>query len=269
MKQIALAARPPRARPPAGPGRPRGGWRTAAAAVIALAAVAGSAVLVTGALTGHGRRAPGPGPATARRPAPRSAPGPTVYPAARGPAAIPARGALRLVTGSHLVNGIYTDYPRSVAGAVSFAAQVVTELGSTLQPDRAATIARITARDGYTAAAPDAAAGALAARRAVGLGPAGPVPPGTAVLTVPVMYQLRDASRDQLTVLLLFERTQITPAGIADRPGVTAVRLGWTSAGWRLLPPAAGPGPASTALVTTPGTAAATAHGWKAMTDAL
>jgi hypothetical protein len=90
-----------------------------------------------------------------------------------------------------------------------------------------------------------------------------------AVATVPVMYQLRDVSPGQLTVLLLFEYTQITQARIADHPGVTAVRLGWTPASWRLLPPAGGPGLASSALVTTPGTAAATAHGWKAMTDAL
>jgi hypothetical protein len=271
MNKTAQAARSPRAWKSAT--TPRRG-RRAAAAITGLAAVAGAAVLATGALAGHGQR--GRGAAAVHRPAARyrtvpSTPAVTATPepAATGPAAIHDRGALQLVTGSHLINGIYTDYPRSLAGAVSLAAEVVTQLGSTLEPDRAATIARLTASPDYQAAAQDAVAGAIAARREVGLSPAGPVPPGTAVLTVPVMYQLRDVSRDQLTVLLLFEHTQITQAGIVDRPGVTAVRLGWTAASWRLLPPAAGPGPASTALVTTPGTAAATAHGWKAMTDAL
>jgi hypothetical protein len=273
MNQSAQTARPPRATTPAGP--TRRGRRTAAAAIIALAAVAGSAALVAGALAGHGQRGQGQGAGAAHRPVPRTGAAPatvapaTPRPAVTGPAAIPDRAALHLVTGSHLVNGIYTDYPRSLAGAVSLAVELVTQLGSTLEPDRAATIARLTASPGYRAAAQDAAAGAIAARHAVGLSPAGPVPPGTAVATVPVMYQLRDVSRGQLTVLLLFEYTQITQAGIADHPGVTAVRLGWTPASWRLLPPAAGPGPASSALVTTPGTAAATAHGWKAMTDAL
>jgi hypothetical protein len=267
MNKSALAARSSRARTTAAPDRR---CRRAAAAIIALAAVAGSAVLATGVLAGHGQRSQGQGAGTAHRPVPRSgvAPAP-VTSAAPGPAAIPDHAALQLVTGSHLVNGIYTDYPRSVAGAVSLAVEVVTQLGSTLEPDRAATIARLTASPGYQGAAQDAAAGTIAARRAVGLAAGLSVPPGTAVTTVPVMYQLRDVSRSQLIVLLLFEYTQITPSGIADHPGVTAVRLGWTAGSWRLLPPAAGPGPASTALVTTPGTPAATALGWKAMTDAL
>ena len=270
MNKSAQAARSPRAWTTAAADR-RG--RRAAAAIIALAAVAAGAVLATGVLAGHGQRGQGQagqGAGTAHRPVSRpSAAPPTVNPATPGPAAIHDRAALQLVTGSHLVNGIYTDYPRSPAGAVSLAVEVVTQLGSTLQPDRAATIARLTASPTYAAAAQDAAAGTITARRAVGLGPGAPVPPGTAVATVPVMYQLRDVSRSQLTVLLLFEYTQIMQAGIADHPGVTAVRLGWTSAGWRLLPPVAGPGPASAALVTTPGTPAATALGWKAMTDAL
>jgi hypothetical protein len=275
MNKSAQAARSPRAWTTAATDR-RG--RRAAVAIIALAAVAGSAVLATGALAGHGQHGQGQagqGAGTAHRPVPGPGTAPatvapaTPGPAVTGPAAIPDRAALQLVTGSHLVNGIYTDYPRSVVGAVSLAVELVTQLGSTLEPDRAATIARLTASPGYQAAAQDAAAGAVAARREVGLSPAGPVPPGTAVATVPVMYQLRDVSRSQLTVLLLFEYTQIMQAGIADHPGVTAVRLGWTPGGWRLLPPAAGPGPASAALVTTPGTPAATTLGWKAMTDAL
>jgi hypothetical protein len=273
MNKTAHAVRTPRARMPAGPAR-RG--RLAAAAIIAVLAVVVAAALATGVLVGHavGRmHRPGPPP----RPGQASGAPVSTAPAAStaapapgpGPGVIPAHGTLQLITGSHLVNGIYTDYPRSLAGAVSLAVEVVTEIGSTLEPDRAATIARLTASSGYQAAAQEAAVGALAARHAVGLRPAAAVPPGTAVLTVPVMYQVRDTSHSQLTVLLLFEYTQVTSVGITDHTGVTAVRLGWTPDSWRLLPPAAGPGPASTALIATPGTAAAAAHGWKAMTDAL
>jgi hypothetical protein len=85
------------------------------------------------------------------------------------------------------------------------------------------------------------------------------------------MYQLRDSSRNQVTVLLLFDYTQTTASGISDHLGVTAVRLGWTPATWRMLPPPANaPSSASlTELIATPGTAAAIAKGWEAMTNAL
>ena len=92
------------------------------------------------------------------------------------------------------VNGIYTRYPRTEAGAVSAAVEFITELGSTLDPDRAATVARLTADSSYRAAAQDAAASAIAARHALGLPPSGPLPPGTGAFLVPVMYQLHAGS---------------------------------------------------------------------------
>jgi hypothetical protein len=61
----------------------------------------------------------------------------------------------------------------------------------------------------------------------------------------------------------------MTAAAIRERLGVTAVRLGWTPDGWRLLAPAGRPGPGPSGLLATPGTAGATARGWKAMTDVL
>ncbi len=47
---------------------------------------------------------------------------------------------------------------------------------------------------------------------------------------------------------------------------MTAARVNWTPAGWRLLPPA---NTGLSALLATPGTADATAKGWEAMTDAM
>ena len=231
--------------------------RGAAAALIAaaLVAAAGAALAVQApASGGHPAGHPGHPAEPAAAPA---------GPAVSGPP------PLRLITGSHLVNGIRTAYPRSPAGAVSAAVEFVTELDSTLEPDRAAMVARLTASPAYPAAARDAAAGTITARRALGLPATGPVPPGTAVYLVPVMYQLRAVAASQLTVLLLFDYTQMTAAAIRERLGVTAVRLGWTPDGWRLLAPAGRSGAGPSGLLATPGTAGATARGWKAMTDVL
>lgn len=184
--------------------------------------------------------------------------------AARQPA--PASGPLHLVTGSGLVNGIYTDYPHSQAGAVSAAVEFMTELGSALNPDRAAAVARLAADRSYRTAPQDAAASAIAARRALGLPASGPLPPATAAFLVPVMYQLRGVSPGQLTVLLLYDYTLTTPSGVAEHVGVTAVRLTWTPVSWRLLRPS---GHYLAALLATPGTASATAKGWEAMTDGM
>ncbi len=179
---------------------------------------------------------------------------------------VPRAAPLRLVAGAGRVNGIYTRYPRTRAGAVSAAVEFITELGSTLDPDRAATVARITADPSYRAAAQDAAASVTAARRVLGLALTGPLPPGTGAFLVPVMYQLRAISARQLTVFLLYDYTLTAPSGIAERVGVTATRLTWTSAGWRLLTP---PADQLAALAAIPGTADAAAKGWKAMDNGL
>jgi hypothetical protein len=178
----------------------------------------------------------------------------------------PAAGSLRLVPGASLVNGIYTRYPHSTAGAVSAATEFLTELGSTLEPDRAATIARLAADPSYPQAGPDAARGTVGTRRQLGLPATGSLPPATAVLLVPVMYQLRDVTADRLTVLLLFDYTETVPAAIREHLGVTAARLNWTPDGWRLMQPAAGD---LSGLLATPGTTGAARKGWKALTNAV
>lgn len=226
-------------------------WRTGAFALV-LAMVSIVVVLVLLIAVG-GHAAPGPG-------ARHQVPGGPIAPAT------PTAQTLRLVTGSGWVNGIYTDYPRTEAGAVSAAVEFVTELGSTLSPDRAATVARLTADRSYLAAENEAAAAAIAARRAFGLPTTGLLAPGTAAFLVPVMYQLRAVSADGLTVLLLSDYTLTAPSGVAEHVGVTAVRLTWTPSGWRLLRP---PALDLAALFATPGTGSATAKGWKAMTHGL
>ncbi|HUC58063.1 MAG TPA: hypothetical protein VMA95_11730 [Streptosporangiaceae bacterium] len=174
--------------------------------------------------------------------------------------------SLRLVAGTGCVNGICTRYPHTRAGAVSAAVEFMTELGSTLDPDRAAAVARLAADPSYLAAAQDAAASVIAARRSLGLPSSGSLPPGTAALLVPVMYQVHDGSPDRPTVYLLFDYTLTAQSGTAEHTGVTEVRLTWTPRSWRLLsPPAHDPA----ALLATPGTTEAAAKGWEAMTSGL
>jgi len=230
-----------------------------AAALLAVFAVA---ALVATAVAGHAPRA---GRASPRPAARSSAAPPAVAPPGAGAAPAAAR-PLPLVAGSRLVNGMYTWYPHSIAGAVSAAVEFVTELGSTLEPDRAATIARLAADPSYSGAAQAAALGAVSTRRQLGLPAAGPPPAGTAVLLVPVMYQLRNVTAGRLTVLLLFNYTETVPSGIREHLGVTAAHMNWTPAGWRLLPPARSD---PSAPLATPGTADATAKGWEAMTNAM
>ncbi len=229
--------------------RPR---RWAALALAALAATVAAFV----ASRGHAAAIPPSAPSQHPSP-PRPAPVP------------PGPPPLVLVAGSRLVNGLYLDYPHSVAGAVSAAVEFVTELDSTLDPDRAATIARLTADPSYGAAPVAAARGVTGTRQRLGLPAAGPLPPGTAVSLVPAMFQVRNATASKLTVLLLFDYTATVPRGVWEHLGAMAVTMHWTPAGWRLLKPDAPDGPDAPALIATPGTAAAIADGWKAMTDGL
>jgi hypothetical protein len=242
---------------PTSTGRERGTRVTAAFAVLlALGIVAVLAILVSHVVVGpsqtvaghHGKHQQVSGPG------------------APGAPAKPQGSPLRLVTGTNWVNGIYTSYPRSQAGAVSAAVEFITELGSTLDPDRAATVARLTADRSYQAAAQDGAASAVAARHALGLPSSGPLPEGTGAFLVPVMYQVQAVSAGQLTVLLLYNYTLTAQSGVAEHVGVTAVRLTWTPASWRMLTP---PAHDLAALLATPGTTDAAAKGWEAMTDGL
>ncbi|HEY2442228.1 MAG TPA: hypothetical protein VGI31_03750 [Streptosporangiaceae bacterium] len=242
-------------------------WYRVAAALAVTAMLAGTALALT--LTA------GPAPrgrAAAARP---SHPGPASGPADRG------RAPLRLAAGTRPVNGLYLGYPRSAVGAVSAAVEFVTELGSTLDPDRAATVARLVADPSYSVAPIAAAAGVASTRHRLGLPVAGPLPPGTAVSLVPTMFQVQDVTASRVTVLLLFDYTAMVPAGISERLGAMAAAMHWTQAGWRLLQPGAPnvpgpnmsgpnvPGPNMSGLIATPGTAAAAAKGWKAMTSGM
>ena len=79
-------------------------------------------------------------------------------------------GPIQVTQGRELVNGVYLGFPHSTAGAVSAADYVVSEVFSTLDPDRAAAVMRLTAAPSYASAPQQAAQGAISDREDLGIG---------------------------------------------------------------------------------------------------
>ena len=100
--------------------------------------------------TGSGTRTPG-----------HSAPSPGTSPALTGP--------IQITQGSQLVNGVYLGFPHTTQGAVSAAEEFMSQVGSTLDPDRASAILRLTADPSYTSGPQDFAAGTISERKDLGL----------------------------------------------------------------------------------------------------
>ncbi|MDP9818505.1 hypothetical protein [Spirilliplanes yamanashiensis] len=147
----------------------------------------------------------------------------------------PTGEPLRLVRGGRVVDGLHVGFPRSTAGAVSAAVEFWTQLGSTLDPDRARSIARRIAVRSWKTAGEELAAGTVSTRRQLALPAAGDVPPGTSVSLGPVAYQLRDPGEDRVTVLVLAYLITTTPTvGTQSRIGVFPAPLRWDDGDWRI-----------------------------------
>jgi len=174
---------------------------------------------------------PTPPWASGARPAAGSSPSPK-------PAASPSPpldGPLAVIQGRELVNGVYLGFPHSTAGAVSAADDVVSEVFSTLDPDRAAAVMRLTAAPSYADAPQQAARGAASDRRALGIPASGPVPAGYSLLVQPVEYQATDVTADGVTVLLLCDFTSTQPGtGTQTRVAVFPVRVRWSQGDWKV-----------------------------------
>ncbi|HEX4099817.1 MAG TPA: hypothetical protein VHY21_04635, partial [Pseudonocardiaceae bacterium] len=122
---------------------------------------------------------------------------------AAGSAAPGQLAPLHLVQGSRLVDGISVGYPHSAVGAVSAAAGDMTQLASTLDPDRAATVMRLVADPSYRDAPQQSAQGVISERAQLGLPGSGPVPAGASLVFDPAEYQVLNLTGDQVGVLLL------------------------------------------------------------------
>jgi hypothetical protein len=166
-------------------------------------------------------------------PTPSESPAPTR--SVSTPAEVPVAEPLRLVSGRKNVDDVAMGYPQSVAGAVSAAVEYWTQIGSTLDPDRARRIGERIAARSWTNAGDDLAQGPVNTRRQLGLPAKGPLPPGASVSLGPVAYQLRDAHASRVTVLLLAYLITTTPAvGTQSRLGVFPASMRFERGDWRV-----------------------------------
>lgn len=211
----------------------------------AAAAVGALIVAVPLVITHHGHTAPPgarPNPTTDRSPAPS--------------------GAVALIQGARVADGIEIGYPHTAVGAISAAVGYLDAVASTLDPDYAASLMR-TAGDPADPSLPtDLAKSAVLLRGDLQLPSTGPLPAPIAFRTVAEMYQLRDVSTDNVLVLLLTSATFTNAQGdSASTVGVFPVRMHWTSGDWRLSS-IGGTVQNYSALAAPPGTSAAVGHGW-------
>lgn len=191
--------------------------------------------------------------------------GSTPAPASPTPAAtatVPAlTGPVQVIQGSQLISGVYLGYPHSTQGAVSAADQFATQLGSTLDPDRAAAVMRLTADPSYPGGPQQFAQGVAGERQDLGLPASGPVPAGASVVLDPVEYQVQDVTASQVTVLLLCDYVTTLPgAGTQARVSVYPLRMHWAQGDWKILTPAS---TSYSGLGAEPGSAQAASDGWQ------
>ena len=180
------------------------------------------------------------------------------------PAPIPS-GAVALVQGARLADGIQVGYPHTIVGAISAAAQYLDAVASTLDPDYAASVMRTAGDPANTALAANLAASTVKLRAELQLPTSGPLNPPTAFQSTAQMYQLRDASADSVLVLLLTVNTFINAqGGTAQTNGVFPVRMHWSGGDWKLAD-IGGTGQDYSALAATPDTQHAADQGWNAL----
>jgi len=156
-------------------------------------------------------------------------------PSASGTGSPTLSGPLQVTQGREQVNGVYLGFPHTTAGAVSAADYVVGEVFSTLDPDRAAAVMRLTAAPSYASAPQQAAQGVISDREDLGITASGPVPASYSLLVQPEEYQTRNVRADSVTVLLLCDFTTTRPAtGTQTQIAVFPVQMLWAQADWEV-----------------------------------
>jgi hypothetical protein len=213
--------------------------------------------------------------ATGPHPAPDYSPPPMPTPpwAPGGSSSLPATptgpaltGPLQLIQGRELINGVRLGYPHSAQGAVSAAAEFMTDIGSTLDPDRAAAILRMTADPSYPQGPQQFAQGVLSTRKILGLPATGPVPDGASVVLEPAEYQVKDVTADQVTVLLLADYDITLPGQDTEaKIGLYPLGMHWAEQDWKILAPVTRVDYSS--LMAQPGSSQAAAAGWQELSQ--
>jgi hypothetical protein len=136
--------------------------------------------------------------------------------------------------GGQIFNGVHVGFPDTQSGALSAAVEYMTDIASTLDPDRSATIARLVADPAYTGAQNDFAQGIEQSRLDYGLPKSGPVPEGAALQLTAVEYQVKSYSADAAEVLLLGDLAVTLPnQGTTTHVGTFPVQLVWSAGDWK------------------------------------
>ena len=228
-----------------------------------LAAAGGLAVAVAVGLAAETALGPHPRedsnlPAAAPLPGAAST-SPPVTPSAPGWV---ADGPLQVLVGRHTrTGGVRTGYPDTLAGAVSAAVQDWSQIGSDLDPRRAALIGRAIADPSWHGGPTALAAGVRKTRAGLGLPATGPVPAGAQITFTAVEYQVRGASPHRVTVLLLAYYTTTLPGQQPQTStGVYPATMHWARGDWKILAPS---GQDYSGLDARPGTPQAAADGWQ------
>lgn len=248
---------------PLGPGPKRTGRRPRHRVRLILFVAAAILLLVAIGLVIETALGPKPKP-NLTPPTPIPVPTGSALPVTSAPAAS-LSGPIQVIEGSQLVNGVYLGFPHTTVGAVSAADEFMTQIGSTLDPDRAAAVLRLTADPSYPEGPGNFANGTISERKGLGLPATGQVPQAASVVLDPVEYQVRGVTPDQVTVLLLATDVITLPSqGTQSRVGVYPLRMHWTEDDWKILAP--DPGADYSKLSAVPGSPQAASLGWQEMT---
>jgi hypothetical protein len=223
------------------------GVRVAVGVGLAAALAVIGAVVAVIATQGHHRRSASIGQPAAPATAPAGG-------TAIGPVAPPRGASLR--------DGVFVGYQHTSLGAIGAACEYLSDLGSTLSPDRAAAVVRLVGDPASPGNPAAAAAGIVQTLSQLGLPTAGPLPTGVSYATVPQAYQLRDVDADHVTVLLLGSDYLTAADGTVrdDEVGAYPVRLRWVDGDWRLTD--IGDSVDYSNLIAAPGSPQAAADGW-------
>jgi hypothetical protein len=217
----------------------------AVGALLVVAAVAVPLLATHRSHTGTTPASPSPAPSTSLAPVPS--------------------GAVLLVKGARLADGIEVGYPHTTVGAISAAAEYIDAVVSTLDPDYAASVMRVAGDPANGALASNLATSTVKLRADLQLPTSGPLAPPITFQTTAQMYQLRDVTADGVLVLLLTDSTFINArGGMAQTTGVFPVHMRWTEGDWKLAS-IGGTGQDYSGLAAIPDTQTAAAQGWLAL----
>jgi hypothetical protein len=170
-------------------------------------------------------------------------------------------GPVTLVPGARVTDGVQLGFPHTTVGAISAAADLVSEVSGSLDPSHAEAAMQLLAASSYPTAPYDAAIGAESLRQQLGLAATGPVPPGYAVGITAAEYQVRDVTAKSVMVVLLL-KVSFTEPGPKDsqRIGVVPFLMRWERGDWK---DAGHTGGQYLQLAVTPFSSRAAALGWK------